>query len=286
MTVLLPAVVAALGAVGVRAVLRLGDRAAIGLPPPARLRWFGVPGVVAAALADAGLDLDPAPLWTAWVVAAAAVVVVAPVAGAGTAVVVLAALAVVPSLAAAAFHGRADRLVDAALPSVLDGVARSLRSGATVAMALDEVAAEASGRLGSDLRRVVHRCRSGGSLADALAAWSAACPTPGVRLTAAALDLATDVGGTAAASIDGVASTLRVNLALAAEIRAQASQARYSALVIGLAPLAFGALAAGADHRTAHFLLRTTPGTLCLLVGLSLDAAGGWWMHRVTAVAA
>jgi tight adherence protein B len=69
-------------------------------------------------------------------------------------------------------------------------------------------------------------------------------------------------------------------------VRAQAAQARLSGLVIALAPLAFGALAAGTDRRTAHFLLHSPFGSGCLAAGLALDGLAAWWMHRITAVAA
>lgn len=89
----------------------------------------------------------------------------------------------------------------------------------------------------------------------------------------------------AARPIDGVAASLRANLAVAAEVRALSSQARYSAMVIALAPLAFGVVAASADGRTADFLLRTRVGVACLAAGVALDVIGAWWMHRITKAA-
>jgi tight adherence protein B len=161
-------------------------------------------------------------------------------------------------------------------------VARSLRSGATLRQALAEVAPTLGGRLGDDLRLVLAEAEAGLPLMAALDGWPRRCPTPGVRLTAAALALSVDAGGAAALAVDGVAATLRANLAVAGEVRAQSSQARLSGLVIALAPLAFGALAAGTDRRTATFLLRTPFGQACLVVGLALDAVAAWWMHRIT----
>ena len=79
-----------------------------------------------------------------------------------------------------------------------------------------------------------------------------------------------------------MAATLRDNLAITAEVRAQAAQAQASALVIGLAPIGFTALACVADHRTATFLFETPAGLACLVVGLALDAAGAIWMSRIT----
>src|SRR2546430_2127149 len=82
-------------------------------------------------------------------------------------------------------------------------------------------------------------------------------PPAGVRLAATAMALSVESGGAPARAIDGVATTLRANLAVSGELRAQSSQARYSGLVIALAPLAFGGLAMSTDPRTSAFLLRT-----------------------------
>ena len=115
-----------------------------------------------------------------------------------------------------------------------------------------------------------------------LARWRSTRPLPGVRLTASALELGLAAGGTHARAVDGVAATLRDNLAISAEVRAQAAQAQASALVIGLAPVGFTALACLADHRTASFLFQTPAGLACLAVGGTLDAAGAMSMARIT----
>lgn len=101
-----------------------------------------------------------------------------------------------------------------------------------------------------------------------------------IQLAAAALSLAASTGGSPARAIDGVAATLRSRLAVADEIRALSSQARASAAVIALAPLAVGALASASDARHRAFLTSPAGATL-LLAGLTLDALGAWWMARL-----
>jgi tight adherence protein B len=123
-------------------------------------------------------------------------------------------------------------------------------------------------------------------LVPSLDEWAGRCPRASVRLAVAALAMAADAGGASAAAVDGVAATLRANVTTAAEVRALASQARYSAMVIALAPLAFAVLAAGTDSDSLDFMLRTPLGVACLTAGLGLDAVGAWWMHRITSVSA
>jgi tight adherence protein B len=192
----------------------------------------------------------------------------------------------VTRIADRALASRRTRQLERALPFALDDVARSLRSGGSLRMAIMEAASRAAGVLGADLGAVASELADGCPLHDALARWEARRPVRSVRLAVAALSLAAETGGASARAIDGVAATLRVNLGIAGEVKALASQARMSALVIVLAPVAFTALAASTDHRTARFLVATPFGLACLAGGLLLDAIGWAWMRRITAVVA
>lgn len=253
----------------------------------ARIPRLRAPSRLARALDDAGVTGDPDQVLTGWVAGLVAVSGAAALLyGAGAGVVAALGTIGLPLLGLGSAAGRALRAVDAALPELLDAVARSLRSGATLRTALGEAAAAVPGRLGADLGDVLAESDAGVPLAVALDRWPARCPTPGVRLAAAALALSAEAGGAPARAVDGVAATVRANQALAGEVRAQSSQAWFSALVIGLAPLAFTVVAAGTDGRTLDFLLGSPVGLACLAAGLLFDALALWWMRRLATVAA
>jgi tight adherence protein B len=131
---------------------------------------------------------------------------------------------------------------------------------------------------------VVASTGAGVPLAAALDGWAARRPLPAVRLGVAALALAAETGGASARAVDGVAETIRGRLAVGAEVRALSAQARLSALVIVLAPLAFTALAMASDKGTTTFLFQTPAGLACLVAGLGLDAIAAFWMQRLSRV--
>ena len=189
-------------------------------------------------------------------------------------------------LTAPVLERRAQQTIERELPNVLDSVSRSLRSGSSLRQAIDEASAVAPHPLGRDLSRVRRALRDGDPLPDALARWASDRPLSGVRLAVAALSLGAETGGASAQAIDGVSATLRTNLAIAGEVRALSSQARLSALVIALAPIAFSSLAFTTDATTASFLFGTPLGLLCLVAGLGLDAVGWLWMRRLVAAVA
>jgi tight adherence protein B len=263
-----------------RRISRLGPDA-----PTVRLPRLRAPTRARDALAAADLAVDPDDGWTAWLAGTLWAVVAGGVLGglvlAGVAAV---SAVVVPLVVLAVRSGRADERLEAELPPLLDDVARALRSGGSLHQALTE-AASGPGDARAQLAGALQAISGGQSFNAALDRWLAARPVPGVRLTVAALGLASETGGGAARAIDGVAATLRDREAVARELRALTSQARLSASVISIAPVAFAVMAVGVDGSTATFLFRTPIGGVCLLVGLALDAAGMVWMARLTRMA-
>ena len=83
-----------------------------------------------------------------------------------------------------------------------------------------------------------------------------------------------------ARAVDRVAATLRERRELRAEVRALATQARASAGVLAVAPLAFAALVSTIEPGVVGFLVTTPVGLACLAVGLGLDGLGALWMAR------
>ncbi|MEA2931557.1 MAG: tight adherence protein [Actinomycetota bacterium] len=327
----LPLSVLALG-VALRAAVAVHHRSSVGrrLPPSPGARGraggpgrgvgggtggvgSGRPGLPAAppwlerALSNAAVPVTAATAWLGWLTALVASTALAAIAS-GPAAAVLALLAVggLPPVALHVRRGRADSAVENDLPSALESIARSLRSGASVRQAIGEAAGgpgpggthgrtSATGRaagvpvrggggLRAELAIVADQAEHGAGLVEALEGLAVRRPSPGVRLAVAALCLGVDTGGAQARAVDGVAATMRERLAVEAEVRALSSQARMSALVIGLAPLGFGVFAAATDPRTSEFLLHTPGGLVLVCVGLLLDSAGWLWMQRLCRV--
>ncbi len=262
------------------------------VPPP--------PSWLPAALSDAAVDVPASTVWVGWWAALAVTLLGALVlSGVAAAVLALVGVGGAPAVALRARRGRADARLEQELPAALESIARSLRSGASVRQAIAEAAAAPAGfadgagrgrargrgRLHAELATVAAQAGHGAGLVDALEGLAARRRSPGVRLAVAALCLGVDTGGAQARAVDGVAATMRERLAVEAEVRALSSQARMSALVIGLAPLGFGAFAAATDPRTSEFLLHTPVGLALVGVGLTLDGAGWLWMQRLCRVA-
>jgi len=159
---------------------------------------------------------------------------------------------------------------------LLEAVARSLRSGASLVTALEHAASTRRGCAADELDGALVIVRNGASLDSALDVWAAGMD-PARTVAGAALALGAQLGGARARALDDAALGLRDRAALTGEIRALTSQARASAAVMVLAPVAFAFFGWFADAGVTSVF--TTPlGAACVVGGLALDAAGAWWM--------
>ncbi len=176
-----------------------------------------------------------------------------------------------------------ERAVGRSLPELLESLARSLRAGTSARSAIHQASVVIEGPLGQDLNAMVARLEHGATVEVAMDRWaSERHRVHGVRLARAAIVLAARTGGSVAGAMDGVADTIRGELALQAEVRSLASQAEASALLVALLPVAFGVIAGLADPQMVAYMTTTRVGLACLVVGVALDVGGFVWMRRIT----
>lgn len=170
----------------------------------------------------------------------------------------------------------------AAVTALVDGLTRAVRSGATLAGAVDEVRRDAvAPSLDDELRRLRAELDAGRLFPVALDEWSRRTDDRDLRLLAGTVAVLAVAGGSTAPALDAAARTIRARMAADAEVRALSSQATASTLVLVLAPLLFAGVLAAVDPRLAAFLLGHPGGAACVSLGLALDGLGLWWMQRI-----
>jgi tight adherence protein B len=172
----------------------------------------------------------------------------------------------------------ATRLDRDLLPFVED-LGRHLRSGSTSIESLRCSAEKFETHAAfAALARIA---QTGTGAADTLAQWKASVPTGSADHVRQLLHVGEVIGGLRAQFVDGVAASLRESNQLATEIRVLSDQAKYSAILMSIAPLLFAGALVVTDARAKHFLLQTSVGGVLLIAGLGLDAAGLLWMRRL-----
>jgi tight adherence protein B len=169
--------------------------------------------------------------------------------------------------------------------ALLDAVARSLRAGIGIHQALAD-AAVVAGVHRSAIQRVSHLVGGGVPLRAALDEWRRSHPQPPVALATAVLSFSVHTGAPAARAVDGAAATLRERVVLHGEVRALAAQARASAGVVAIAPLAFTVVVSVGDPRVLAWLVGSPVGWVCLVAGVGAEMVCVVWMRSLVARAA
>jgi len=242
-------------------------------------RGVGPPALFVTLLDQTGLSVGPEAAWC-WTVRGTVAALVAglvtrPV---GTAVVVV-GVAVASWAAVKGCRSRGRQNEPHQLAALIDALLFRLASGSSLSCALEQ-SRVGDAALGSMVDRVVDRVAHGVGVQTALDEWARSSGSPGVTLLADAVAIAGSSGGSQQAALVGVQATLAERDALAREVRALTSQARLSGLVLAVTPVGFAVLVAAMDDQVAAFLA-SPAGWACVAVGLALDGAGGWWMHRL-----
>lgn len=158
-----------------------------------------------------------------------------------------------------------------------EGLARAVRSGATLSGALRSADAPASCR--SERDRIVLTLDRGGSVADAAATDSG---SPHLDVALVVLRACATHGGAAAEPLDRAAMTLRGRAADDAERRTQSAQARMSAVVMTVLPAAMLALLL-ATSSTTRDAVASPVGATAIVIGAALNLAGWRWMRHMIA---
>jgi tight adherence protein B len=169
---------------------------------------------------------------------------------------------------------RRSRSLSPDYASLLDGIARRVRSGSSLTSAvIDEIDRS------SPLHVVLNRLDTGDSLEEALGGVEA--DDGDLALTVQALSATAHLGGPIAATLDEAAAVLRERAAALAERRAHGSQARLSARVLTIVPLGFAVWSAAVSQHTRDVYISTAAGGVCAICGLALNLVGWRWMRRI-----
>ena len=167
------------------------------------------------------------------------------------------------------------------LPGAVGDLARSVGSGATLTVALRELAGGPVGLLGTEVAGAVALLDRGLGVDRVMELWGRASRIDGVELLVAACRFSQGRGVALVAALDGVAAALVDRIELDDEVRALTSQARTSATVLVALPLIGVTVLAAVDPSFAGVVLGSGAGRACLVVGVVLDGLGAVVSNRL-----
>jgi tight adherence protein B len=185
-----------------------------------------------------------------------------------------------PVMRARRSRGR-DRRIDAQLPDVMRALAAAVRAGRSLPQALEAARDEAREPMRALLAHAVGRLSVGAPLSEALDAFSNECGTHDAALVVETLKIGRAAGGNLPLILDVAVESLSERDRIARDRRATSAQAKMSALVVGLMPIAFFAIVGSGARDQVHVLFGDPIGWALLAGGLVLEAGGALWMRAL-----
>jgi tight adherence protein B len=128
------------------------------------------------------------------------------------------------------------------LPDALDSMARALRAGAPVAVALDIVATETEAPVSTEVRRTFVEVNLGMPWDRALESLAQRIPIPEVNLFVSALQIHSRTGGKLGEVMNRLSESMRETNALEGEVRAIAAHGKLTGLVLTILPMGIAAM--------------------------------------------
>jgi tight adherence protein B len=170
------------------------------------------------------------------------------------------------------------------MPAALELFSRSLRAGHTLAAAIDLVGREVSPPLGLEMRTVYEEQHLGLSLPAALQNLSKRVDSTDLRFFITAVLIQFDTGGNLAEIMDKIARMIRARINFKAKIQGLTAEGRFSAVILGILPLAIFLALSFLSPDYIQILLREPLGQKMLLGAIISILLGALIMHRLIQV--
>lgn len=170
------------------------------------------------------------------------------------------------------------------LPDLLMALAAALRAGSGLQAALSSLVPQSPQPLKQEFGLLLRQQRLGVPLEQGLDSLLLRMPVEGARLVVSALKIATRNGGSLAATLDGMAATLRARLHMQARIQALTSQGRLQAWLMAAMPPILAMVLHYLDPDAMQQLWSTPVGWASLAVIVVLETVGILLVRRIVTI--
>jgi tight adherence protein B len=178
---------------------------------------------------------------------------------------------------------RLDKLIEQ-LPDALNMMAGSLRSGASLAIALDLVASEAEAPLSQELSLLLREQKLGISMEDAMQGMAKRLRLEEIELFVSAVTISKSVGGNLAEVLERLAQTLRSKAVMEGKIKALTAQGKLQGIVVGMLPIFMAVVLNYLEPEAMAPLFTTWYGWVVVGVISVLLIVGGIFIRKIVSI--
>lgn len=200
------------------------------------------------------------------------------------AVPVFFALAMLPRMGYAWMRKRRLRQFEQQLPDALMMLCGSLRAGASMSSAIQQMASEAQNPLAQEFSLVLREQRLGVSMEQSLNNLSRRVPTQTTVLVVSAMRIGSETGGGLAETLERSSHTIRSRLQMEGKIEALTAQGKMQAWVVGSLPILLMLVLNQMEPDSMAMLWHSSIGWATLVVIAFLEVMGVYLIRRITAI--
>jgi tight adherence protein B len=173
---------------------------------------------------------------------------------------------------------------DSQWPDALMAIAGSLRSGASIGIALKTFAEDAPTPMSQEISLVLREHRMGIPLNEALNGLNHRMPSESVELVTALLAVGNASGGSLAELLERLAANLRSRQHVSGKIDVLTAQGKMQAWVMGALPLILLAALSQIDSASVELMFLTQTGQIMLGLVCVLECVGVYWLRRILTI--
>lgn len=173
---------------------------------------------------------------------------------------------------------------EAQFPDGLDAMARAIRAGNALSTAVQLVGEEMPNPIGGEFQRVFEETKLGMDPGDALSRLAERTPTDDVRFFCTAVAIQRSSGGNLAEILDRLSEVIRERFRILSHARALSAQHRWSAICVGLSPLAFALILELLNPGYFTPMMESPLAPLLLGAGFIMEAIGFFMVWRIAQI--
>ena len=173
---------------------------------------------------------------------------------------------------------------EAQFPDALDAMSRAIRAGNALSSAIQLVGQEMPEPLGGEFSRVFEETQLGMDPGEALSRLAERTPTDDVRFFCTAVLIQRGSGGNLAEILDRLSEVIRERFKILSHARALSAQHRWSAICVGLSPLAFCILFELMSPGYFAPMMESPLAPLLIGSGLTMEAIGFFMVWRIAKI--
>ena len=196
----------------------------------------------------------------------------------------VALLGALPSLLIAHVGAQRRKQFARQLPDAMMLIGGAVRAGASMTLALRQMASELPAPGGQEFDLLLRELRLGVTLDDALFSLEKRMGCDDLRLFGAAVRIANESGGNLAETLERLADTMRKKMALEDKIMALTSQGRMQGWVMVVLPLGVGAALFAIQPDAMAPLIHSWQGWVTCGVVAILEVVGLLFIRRIMAI--